>query len=73
MLAELRARLEREDEIARKNRISRVYTVTTTSNTEVSNDNKPPIVNGNMVGVGKDSTSSAKLPKTTKIVANKNA
>src|SRR3954469_9905937 len=35
MLAELHGRWEREDEIARKYKISKVYTITTTSNTEV--------------------------------------
>ena len=35
MLAELHARWEREDEIARNNKMTKVCTITTTSNTEV--------------------------------------
>ena len=46
MLAKLHARWEREDEIAINNKIAGVYTITTTSNIEVSNANIPPIVNG---------------------------
>ena len=39
MLGELHARWEREDEVARKNNMTKVYTITTTSNAEVSGDN----------------------------------
>ena len=46
MLAELHARWEREDEIARNNKISKVRTITTTSNTENSNASIPPTING---------------------------
>ena len=76
MLAELHARWEREDEIARKNSIARVCTITTTSNAEVSNASKRPTPNGKVIGVGNVSTSSAKrlkLPKTTEIVSDKSA
>jgi hypothetical protein len=69
MLAELHARLEREDEIARKNNMTKVCTITTTSDVEVSNASKPPT----MIGVGKVSTPSAKLPKTTETFSNKSA
>ena len=50
----------------------KVYTITTTSNAEVSSDNKPPTINGKVVGNGKASTSFAKFPKITEIVSNKN-
>jgi hypothetical protein len=49
MLAELHARWEREDEIAKKNNMTKVCTITTTSNAEVSNASKPPTI----IGVGK--------------------
>jgi hypothetical protein len=49
MLAELHARWETEDDIARKNNMTKVCTITTTSNVEVSNDSKPPT----MIDVGK--------------------
>jgi hypothetical protein len=61
MLAELHARWEREDKIARKNNMTKVSTITTTSDVEVSNARKPPT----LIGVGKVSTPFAKLPKTT--------
>jgi hypothetical protein len=73
MLAELHARWEREDEIARKNNMTKVCTITTTSNVEVSNASKPPTFNDKMIGVGKVPTPSAKLPKTTKTFSNKSA
>jgi hypothetical protein len=73
MLAELHARWEREDEIARKNNMTKVCTITTTSNVEVSNASKPPSINGKMIGVEKVPTPSAKLPKTTKTFSNKSA
>jgi hypothetical protein len=69
MLAELHARWEREDEIARKNNMTKVCTITTTSDVEVSNASKPP----NMIGVGKVPTPFAKLPKTTETFSNKSA
>jgi hypothetical protein len=43
MLAELHARWEREDEIARKNNMTKVCTITTTGDVEVSNASKPLI------------------------------
>jgi hypothetical protein len=61
ILAELHARCKREDKIARKNNMTKLCTIITTSNAEVSNASKPPT----MIGVGKVPTPSAKLPKTT--------
>jgi hypothetical protein len=69
MLAELHARWEREDEIARKNNMTKVCTITTTSDVEVSNASKSPT----MIGVGKVPTPFAKLPKTTETFSNKSA
>ena len=40
MLAELHARWEREDKIAEQNSIARVYTITTTSNADLSHVSK---------------------------------
>jgi hypothetical protein len=69
MLVELHTRWEREDEIARKNNMTKVCTITTTSDVEVSNASKPPT----MIGVGKVSSPFAKLPKTTETFSNKSA
>ena len=76
MMDELRARWEREDEMARKNNITKVCTSTTTSNAEVPSANKPPTINGKVVGVNIVSTPSvkrAKLPKITETVPDKSA
>jgi hypothetical protein len=73
MLAKLHARWEREDEIARKNNMTKVCTTTTTSNAKVSNARKPPTINGKIIGVGKVPTPSAKFPKTTEFFSNKSA
>jgi hypothetical protein len=73
MLAELHARWEREDEIARKNNMTKVCTITITSNVEISNASKPPSINGKMISVEKVPTPFAKLPKTTKTFSNKSA
>jgi hypothetical protein len=67
MLAELHARWKREDEIAKKNNMTEVCTITTTSDVEVSNASKTPT----MIGVGKVSTPCAKLPITTEFFSNK--
>jgi hypothetical protein len=53
--------------------MTKVYTITTTSNVDVSNASKPPTVNDKIIGVGKVPTPSAKLPKTTKTFSNKTA
>jgi hypothetical protein len=73
MLAELHARWETEDEIARKNNMTKVCTITTTSNAKVSNASKPHTINDKIIGVGKVPTTSAKLPKTTETISNKSA
>jgi hypothetical protein len=72
LLAKLHARWERDDKIARKNNMTKVYTITTNSDVEVSNASKPPFINGKMISVEKVSTPSAKLPKTTETFSNKN-
>ena len=75
MLAELHARWEREDKIVEQNSIARVYTITTTSNADVSHVSKFPTINGKVIGVGNVSTSTAKcikLPKNTETLPVKN-
>ena len=69
-LAELHARWEREDEIARNNKISKVCTIITTSNTENSNASIPPIVNVKVVDEGKP-TFSTKKSRTIKPASDK--
>jgi hypothetical protein len=66
MLAELHARWEREDEIARN--MTKVCNITTTSDV-VSNASKPPT----LIGVEKIPTPCAKLLKTTETFSNKSA
>jgi hypothetical protein len=68
MLAELHARWEREDDIARS--MTKVCTITSTSDV-VSNASKPPTFNGRVIGVEKIRTPCAKLPKTTETFSNK--
>ena len=58
MLAELHARWEREDKIAKENSVAWVYTISTTSNVDVSHTSKPPTINGKVVGVNEVSTPS---------------
>jgi hypothetical protein len=69
MLAELHARWEREDAMARN---MKVCTITTSSDV-VSNASKPPCFNGRVIGVEKITTPCAELPKTTKTFSNKSA
>jgi hypothetical protein len=69
MLAELHARWEREDEMARN---MKVCTITTISNV-VSNASTPPSFDSRMNGVEKIPTPCAKLPKTAKTFSNKSA
>jgi hypothetical protein len=69
MLAELHARWEREDKMARN---MKVYTITTTSDV-ISNSSKPPSFNGRVIGVEKIPTPCAKLPKTAETFSNKSA
>jgi hypothetical protein len=66
MLAELHARWEREDEIARN--MTTVCTITTTSDV-VSHSSTPPT----LIGVEKIPTPCAKLPKTMETFSNKSA
>src|SRR4051812_42296903 len=73
MLAELHARCEREDEIARNNTMTIVCTITTTSNTEVSDASISPTTNDKIIGEGKVPTPSTKLPRTTTTVSDKSA
>jgi hypothetical protein len=47
--------------------MTKVCTITTTSNAKVSNASKPPTINGKIIGVGKVPTPSTKLPKTTRV------
>ena len=69
MLAELHARWEREDEIARNNKMN-VCIITTTSNTETLSANIPPTTNGKIVNEEKPTFSTKKL-KTIKPVSDK--
>jgi hypothetical protein len=69
MLAELHARWEREDEMARN---MKVCPITTTSDV-VSNASKPPSFNGRVIGVEKIPTPDAKLPKAIETFSNKSA
>ena len=53
--------------------MTRVCTITTTSNAEISNVSKPSIINSRMIGVGKVTTSSANLPETVETIPDKSA
>ncbi|KAK1660710.1 hypothetical protein QYE76_048869 [Lolium multiflorum] len=69
LMAELHARWEREEKLAKENNVVKVWTITTTSNDDVSHVAKPPSINGKIIGVGNVSTPSAKrakLPETAK-------
>jgi hypothetical protein len=67
MLAELHARWEREDEMARN---MKVCTITTTSDV-VSNARKLPSFNDRVIGVEKIPTPCVKKPKTAETFSNK--
>jgi hypothetical protein len=69
ILAELHARWEREDEMARN---MKVCTITTTSYV-VSNASKPPSFNDRVIGVEKIPTPCVKKPKTAETFSNKSA
>ena len=76
MLAELHARWEREEKLAKENNIAKVWTITTTSNVNASHVAKPPTINGKIIGVGNVSTSTtkpAKLPETAETICDKSA
>ena len=70
MLAELHARWEREDEIARNNKMTKVCAIAPTSNTEISSASIPPTTNGKVVDEGKP-TFSIKKPRTIKPTSDK--
>ena len=75
-MAELRARWEREEELAKDDDIVRVCTITTTESNVTSHASKPPTINGNIIGVGNVSSTSSKklkLPKTAKTMLDKSA
>ena len=76
MMAQLHARWEREKELAKEDNIVKVFTITTTRNNVTSHASKPPIINGNIVGVGNVSSTSSKnlkLPKTAETSVDKSA
>ena len=66
----------REDRIAEQNNVARVYTITTTSNADLSHVSKSPTFNGKVIGVVNVSTSNAKrikLPEITETLHIKNS
>ncbi|KAK1645331.1 hypothetical protein QYE76_063136 [Lolium multiflorum] len=72
LMAELHARWEREEneKLAKENNVAKVWTITTTSNDDVSHVATPPTINDKIIGVGNVSTPSAKrakLPETAEI------
>jgi hypothetical protein len=73
LLAELHARWEREDEMARENNLAKVYTITTNSNTEPLNASKPPTTTSKIENVGKVPTPHRKVYKPIKTVPDKRA
>jgi hypothetical protein len=73
MMAELHARWEREDEIARNNDMTKVCTITTTSSAETPNISKTPTIKSKRVSVEKVTTPPTKLPRTTEPVSDSGA
>src|SRR3954452_18226432 len=71
LLAELHARWEREDEMARKNNLAKVCTITTSSKTETPNASKPPTTNGKSESVGKVPLIYRKVQKSIKNTPDK--
>src|SRR4051812_12205738 len=71
LLAELHARWEREDEMARKNNLAKVCTITTSSKTETPNASKPPTTNGKSESVGKVPLIYRKVQKPIKNTPDK--
>ena len=68
LMAELRARWEREEN-AKEDNIAKVWTITTTSNANATQVAAPPTITNKRIGVGNVSTSNAKrekLPETSK-------
>jgi len=72
MLAELHARWEKEDEIARNNKMTKVCTITTTSNVD-SNASISPTINDKTIDEEKVPIPATKLPSTIKPVSDKSA
>ncbi|KAK1650411.1 hypothetical protein QYE76_068216 [Lolium multiflorum] len=79
LMAELHARWEREEKLAKENNVAKVWTITTTSNVDASHVAKPPIINGKIIGVRNVSIPSAKraklpeTPETAETVCDKTA
>src|SRR3954467_11616381 len=71
LLAELLARWEREDEMARKNNLAKLCTITTSSKTETPNASKPPPTNGKSESVGKVPLTYRKVQKPIKSTPEK--
>src|SRR4051794_34929246 len=71
LLAELHARWEREDEMARKNNLAKVCTITTSSKTENPNASKPPPTNGKSESVRKGPLTYRKVQKPVKNTPDK--
>src|SRR4051795_11867760 len=71
LLAELHARWEREDEMARKDNLAKVCTITTSSKTETPIASKPPPTNGKSESVGKDPLTYRKVQKPIKSTPDK--
>src|SRR4051812_30935193 len=71
LLAELHARWEREDEMARKNILAKVCTITTTSKTETPSASETPTTNGKSESVGKVPLIYRNVQKPSKIVPDK--
>src|SRR4051812_7116863 len=71
LLSELHARREREDEMARKDNLAKVCTITTSSKTETPIASKPPPTNGKSESVGKVPLTYRKVQKPIKSTPNK--
>src|SRR3954462_3578795 len=71
LLAELHARWEREDEMARKDNLAKVYTITTSSKTETPIPSKPPPTNVKSESVGKVPLTYRKVQKPIKSTPGK--
>src|SRR3954464_13263083 len=71
LLANLHARWEREDDMARKNNLAKVCTITISSKTETPNASKPPPTNGKSESVGKVPLIYRKVQKPIKNTPDK--
>src|SRR6266480_1490975 len=72
LMAELRARWERE-EIAKKNSITKVCTITATNDADVSDDSKPRTIRSKRVIEENAPTSVENFAKTVKTTSDKSA